>query len=96
MGNSANSQVLINATQEYIGGVDLTSAAFGSVLPWFPYVLTLAIVLFAFSTMISWSYYGIQSWKYLFGRSKISDTSYKNIVPDLCNHRFISYLGRSH
>jgi AGCS family alanine or glycine:cation symporter len=76
-GNSVNSQVLINSTQEYIGGVDLTSAAFGSVLPWFPYVLTMAIVLFAFSTMISWSYYGIQSWKYLFGKSKASDTSYK-------------------
>jgi AGCS family alanine or glycine:cation symporter len=34
-------------------------------------------VLFAFSTMISWSYYGLQAWKYLFGRSRISDLSYK-------------------
>lgn len=76
-GNSVNSQVVINATQERLGGVDLTSAAFGSILPWFPYVLTLAIVLFAFSTMISWSYYGIQSWKYLFGKSRASDISYK-------------------
>ena len=69
--------VILNDGSGALGGVDLTSAAFGSVLPWFPYVLTLAIVLFAFSTMISWSYYGIQSWKYLFGRSKASDISYK-------------------
>ncbi len=72
-----SNNVILNDGSGALGGVDLTSAAFGSVLPWFPYVLTLAIVLFAFSTMISWSYYGIQSWKYLFGRSKASDISYK-------------------
>ena len=60
-----------------VGGVDLTSMAFADVLPWFPAVLTLAIVLFAFSTMISWSYYGLQAWKYLFGRGRTSDTTYK-------------------
>jgi len=60
-------------------GATLTSAAFGSVIPWFPYVLTVAIILFAISTMISWSYYGLQSWKYLFGRSKAADLSYKII-----------------
>ncbi|MEZ6094791.1 MAG: alanine/glycine:cation symporter family protein [Pirellulaceae bacterium] len=60
-----------------IGGVGLTSAAFRSVIPWFPYVLTVAIILFAFSTMISWSYYGLQSWKFLFGRSKAADLSFK-------------------
>lgn len=60
-----------------MGGVTLTSRAFESVLPWFPYVLTLAVVLFAVSTMISWSYYGLQSWKYLFGRSKTADITYK-------------------
>jgi AGCS family alanine or glycine:cation symporter len=60
-----------------IGGVDLTSAAYNDVIPNFSYVLTIAIVLFAFSTMISWSYYGLQSWKFLFGRGKISDLSYK-------------------
>lgn len=62
---------------EGITGVDLTSRAFESTLPWFPYVLTLAVVLFAFSTMLSWSYYGLQSWMFLFGRSRISDFSYK-------------------
>jgi AGCS family alanine or glycine:cation symporter len=60
-----------------LGGVDLTSAAFDSVLPGFRYLLTIAIILFAFSTMISWSYYGLQSWKYLFGRSTAADLSYK-------------------
>ena len=60
-----------------VGGVDLTSMAFAEVIPWFPAVLTLAIVLFAFSTMISWSYYGLQSWKYLFGRGKAADYTYK-------------------
>ncbi len=58
-------------------GVGLTSAAYNDVIPHFSYVLTVAIVLFAFSTMISWSYYGLQSWKFLFGRSKTSDLSYK-------------------
>jgi AGCS family alanine or glycine:cation symporter len=60
-----------------LNGVDLTSAAYNEAIPNFSYVLTIAIVLFAFSTMISWSYYGLQSWKYLFGRSKASDLSYK-------------------
>lgn len=60
-----------------MNGVELTSNAFASVIPWFPYVLTIAVVLFAFSTMLSWSYYGLQSWMYLFGRSKIADYSYK-------------------
>lgn len=58
-------------------GVGLTSAAYNDAIPHFSYVLTIAVVLFAFSTMISWSYYGLQSWKYLFGRSKTSDISYK-------------------
>lgn len=60
-----------------LGGVDLTSAAFDAKLPGFRYVLTIAIILFAFSTMISWSYYGLQSWKFLFGRGKVADLTYK-------------------
>ncbi len=60
-------------------GVEATSRAFASVIPWFPYVLTLAVVLFAISTMLSWSYYGLQSWMYLFGKSKVADFSYKII-----------------
>ncbi len=48
-------------------GVSMTSWAFGSVFPWFPKVLTVAVVLFAYSTMISWSYYGEKASAYLFG-----------------------------
>ena len=48
-------------------GAALTSAAFGTVISWFPVILSFSIVLFAFSTMISWSYYGERSWTYLFG-----------------------------
>ena len=48
-------------------GAGLTSAAFGDVIGWFPLVLSVAVMLFAFSTMISWSYYGERCWAYLFG-----------------------------
>jgi len=58
-------------------GVALTSAAFGSTISWFPYVLAVCVVLFAFSTMITWSYYGLQAWTYLFGDSKASDLAFK-------------------
>ncbi|MEI4262734.1 alanine/glycine:cation symporter family protein [Roseovarius sp. D0-M9] len=60
-------------------GVALTSAAFGSVIGWFPYVLAIAVVLFAFSTMISWSYYGLKAWTYLFGEGKTSELTFKII-----------------
>ncbi len=60
-----------------LNGVDLTSQAFNSAIPGFSYILTIAVVLFAFSSMLSWSYYGLQSWKYLFGKGKVSDTVYK-------------------
>ncbi len=48
-------------------GTQLTSLAFSKVFSWFPYVLLIAIFLFAFSTMISWSYYGLKGFDYLFG-----------------------------
>jgi AGCS family alanine or glycine:cation symporter len=48
-------------------GVQLTSEAFKSVLWWFPYVLLVAVSLFAFSTIISWSYYGLKGFDFLFG-----------------------------
>lgn len=62
---------------EKIEGAVLTSMAFADAIPWFPLVLTIAIILFAISTMISWSYYGLQAWMFLFGKSKISDLLYK-------------------
>ena len=60
-----------------VDGVSLTSQAFGSAIGWFPYVLALAVLLFAFSTMIAWSYYGLKSWTYLFGESRGADITYK-------------------
>ncbi|MEV6959683.1 alanine/glycine:cation symporter family protein [Streptomyces sp. NPDC051207] len=60
-----------------IGGVTITSDAFETVLPWFPYVLTVAVLLFAISTVLTWGYYGLKAWTYLFGRSRTSETVYK-------------------
>lgn len=75
-GDVMNNEVLIIATGERIGGVNLTSMAFDAALPGFLYVLAIAEILFAFSIMLSWSYYGLQSWKFLFGRGKTSDLIY--------------------
>ncbi len=58
-------------------GVGLTSAAFASAFSWFPYVLVIAVILFAFSTMISWSYYGLKAWTYLFGEGRTQELSFK-------------------
>ncbi|VEP14209.1 Sodium:alanine symporter [Hyella patelloides LEGE 07179] len=52
-------------------GVLLTSRSFDTVVDWFPSILAIAVALFAFSTMISWSYYGERAWEYLFGNSSI-------------------------
>ena len=60
-------------------GAGITSKAFAEYIPFSDIFLTTAVVLFAVSTMISWSYYGLQSWKYLFGRSKKSDMTYKPV-----------------
>lgn len=62
-----------------IGGIELTATAFNSVIPYFDWVLMIAAVLFAISTMLSWSYYGLQAWKFLFGKGKAADTAYKVI-----------------
>lgn len=60
-------------------GAKMTSAAFTQEFSWFSWILTLAILLFAFSTMISWSYYGLKAWTYLFGESKAADYTYKSM-----------------
>ena len=78
-GGDGAGNVVLSESGQVVGGVDLTSMAFDSVIPHFSIVLTIAIILFAFSTMISWSYYGLQSWKYLFGRGKTADLVYKVI-----------------
>lgn len=69
--------VITGAYLEKGDGVLMTSNAFDSVLPWFDPVLALAVFLFAFSTMISWSYYGERCWAYLFGPS--SSMVYRSI-----------------
>jgi AGCS family alanine or glycine:cation symporter len=69
-------QVMLSDGKIYEGAT-LTSMAFASTISWFPYVLTIAIFLFAVSTMISWSYYGQQAWMYLFGKSKAMEMTYK-------------------
>lgn len=60
-------------------GIALTSTAFATVINWFPIVLAAAVILFAFSTMITWSYYGLKSWTYLFGNTKTTNISFKVI-----------------
>ncbi len=80
-------------------GVALTSAAYGSVISWFPNLLTIAVLLFAFSTMISWSYYGVKASTYLFGHSRTVVMSY-NLVFLLfiilgCQVNLASVLGFS-
>ena len=58
-------------------GVPLTSAAFGSAFGWAPYALSVAVILFAFSTMITWSYYGMKGWTYIFGEGKTKEMIFK-------------------
>ena len=69
----------VYSTGQEIEGARLTSQAFGSVLPSFPYLLAIVATLFAFSTMISWSYYGVKAVTYLFGESKKIEIFYKVI-----------------
>lgn len=74
--NEAGSAI---ATVDGNSGVSLTSAAFASAFSWFPYILAIAVILFAFSTMISWSYYGLKAWTYLFGEGHTKELIFKVI-----------------
>ncbi|MZE49783.1 amino acid carrier protein [Streptomyces sp. SID5770] len=71
------SYVEVREGGDSIGGVTITSDAFGTVLPWFPYILTVAVMLFAVSTVLTWGYYGLKAWTHLFGRSRASEITYK-------------------
>jgi AGCS family alanine or glycine:cation symporter len=66
-------------TEGDVGGVALTSAAYASAFSWFPVLLMVAVVLFAFSTMISWSYYGLKAWTYLVGEGAAKELVFKTI-----------------
>jgi AGCS family alanine or glycine:cation symporter len=59
------------AAEDAGDGIQMTSWAFATVFPWFPILLSFTATLFAFSTMISWSYYGEQCWAHLFGTRAI-------------------------
>ncbi|MTH99611.1 sodium:alanine symporter family protein [Roseibium sp. RKSG952] len=71
--------IFTGALDTGLTGVELTSAAFGAQVGFFPYILAFAVLLFAFSTMLSWSYYGLKAWTYLFGESRISSVMFKLI-----------------
>lgn len=58
-------------------GIGMTSLAFESVFPWFSYILCVSVILFAFSTAVSWAYYGSKAVGYLSGDNKRVDTIYK-------------------
>jgi AGCS family alanine or glycine:cation symporter len=60
-------------------GVEMTRWAFAETFSWFPIVLNISVFLFAYSTMISWSYYGEKAWQYLFGKSREAVISYRVI-----------------
>ena len=62
-----------------LAGIEMTSAAFASVLPWAPEPLAVAAILFAFSTMIAWAYYGLKGWTYLLGESRKAEAVFKTI-----------------
>lgn len=74
--------LVIVITGAYVGsdgmeGVSLTSRAFAEVMPWFPVLLAFIVFLFAYSSLIGWSYYGMVCSEYLFGQTKIVEWVYK-------------------
>ncbi|MGB5325088.1 MAG: alanine:cation symporter family protein, partial [Pseudomonadales bacterium] len=60
-----------------VQGVELTSRAFGGTIAWSTIPLSIITVLFAFSTLIAWSYYGLKGWTYLVGDCWLAETSFK-------------------
>ena len=73
--------VFTGAYKDGVGmeGVELTSKAFGAGVSWFPYLLAVTVFLFAFSTLITWSYYGQKAAAFLFGENKYVEMAYKII-----------------
>jgi len=66
--------------QTGLDGVQISSAAFASVFSWFPWVLMVALLLFGYSTVVSWAYYGQKGWGFLFGENKTSISIYKVLI----------------
>ncbi|MEV1290768.1 alanine/glycine:cation symporter family protein [Pseudonocardia sp. NPDC049635] len=75
----AQATAFASGGEDVADGVIVTSDAFATVLPWFPYVLALAVLLFALSTIITWGYYGQKAWTYLFGKNMLSERIYQVI-----------------
>jgi AGCS family alanine or glycine:cation symporter len=65
------------ATNGGVEGVAMTSAAFATVAPWFPAVLAIAVLLFAFSTVISYGFYGGEGFQHLAGHGRLQSMGYK-------------------
>ncbi len=95
--NETREALAADENYEYGGGVTVTSDAMESVIGWFPYVLALAVAMFAISTLITWSYYGNQAWAFFFGRSKTSTLVYRIVFLSLtvagCVLSFTEVLG---
>ncbi len=68
------------APKSEIVGIEITSAAFNSAFSWYPYILLISVILFAFSTLIGWAYYGAQAAAYLFGHTRRVDLIYKAVL----------------
>ncbi len=67
------------AIGERLGGIETTSAAFERVLPWAPIPIAIAATLFALSTMVSWSYYGLKGFTYLVGEGSRGEIVFKAV-----------------
>lgn len=78
-GSFSSTEVFVNARAGELDAISLTSSAFSQTISWFPTVLSVAVILFALSTMISWSYYGMKAWTYLFGEGRTKELIYKAI-----------------
>lgn len=73
------SGVLPETRTNDVAGVELTSQAFATVMPWFPYILAVTVFLFAYSTLITWFYYGLNSARYLMGEGRAVDIGFKAV-----------------
>jgi len=65
-----SSGVYLHQAKGVVNGIELTSSAFEQVFPWFKYVLSVVVILFALTTVISWAYYGQKAWNYIVGEGK--------------------------
>ena len=65
---------------EGLRGIEMTSAAFEGTFSWYPYILLVSVVLFAFSTLVTWAFYGSQAAIYLFGDTKVVDVTFKIVL----------------